>query len=259
MKQMVFALALIGLSWPAHAQMANHAQKRAVIEIFNQHGCSISEVEAQEIFPAAGLNKDVVSEVAEELRIAGALSFMRGRAILAAPLCTVVASENLAAGVPVLPALNDLQEQYVYIMSRNDCRIKIESMIQTFGHFGLQPPEIAYELEEGLSNRGILKGYENGTQIGIVASHCTPASEFPELGGYQFSEEEQFVVEMLEFRHCRIKASEIEDVYPADVYDLASTRAIFAHLLEVGVAKMTLGNDIISISPEKCLPWSART
>lgn len=237
---------------------ATDALTLAVIDVFVQNGCAVNNAEVMSLFPNAGLAIEDVQPIVFELIEQGTIrQEAGGQFVLSADYCGSEPAKLDISG-PVLPALNDLQEQYVYIMSRNDCRVKISQILSIFGEFGMEPAGMAYELEESLTDHNILHGYNDGLDIGIGPDYCTPASSFGNLHAYELRPVERDVVEMLEHHHCRIKASQIAEIFPAAVYDIAEIEGAFAQMLGSGIAQVTVGNDIISISPEKCLPWSAR-
>ncbi len=246
---------LIGIAGQAPAQAVTDAPSLAVIDLILENGCSISESDAAQIFPAAGFERKQVRNITKSLMELGILQFQNERLTFVDERCN--GGEQAYDG-PVLPPLVELQETYVYIMSLSNCAIQTKDMARFFPETGNMPIGLAYALEEGLTDRGVLHGSSDGNGLEIGIDYCVPMASYADASGFQPTEFEAEAIEALTFNHCRVKASQIPDVFPDGETNQPEIRRALGSLMNAGFAQMTVGNDIISISPQICVPWSVR-
>ena len=246
-------LALWGSMAPA--QMVTDAPSLAVIDLILANGCAMTNEDAAQIFPAAGFERKEVREITRGLMEQGILELQNNKLVLVDERCT---GGGLSYNGPVLPPLVDLQERYVFIMQLRDCTIAIADMAEFFPNVGKMPIELAYELEEGLSNKGVLHASSDGQSLEIGPDYCLPMASFALPAFFEPSAFQAEAIDELAHRSCRFKLSEIDEVFPAGDFNRPEIERGIGGLLEEGYAQMTIGNDIIAISPLVCVPWSFR-
>ncbi len=239
----------------APAQMVTDAPSMAVIDLVLANGCVMSESEAAQIFPAAGFERQQVREITGSLMELGILQLQNNQLVLVDARCT---SGGLSYDGPVLPPLVALQETYVFIMGLSNCSIPMAEMAEFFPNRGNMPIELAYELEEGLSNRRVLHASSDGQSLEVGPDYCLPMASFTMAAGFDPTEYQADAIDTLTHLNCRFKLSEIDAVFPQNVYNRPEIERALGEMLETGFAQMTIGNDIIAISPLVCVPWSVR-
>jgi len=253
----VFSLVamLLGAAVSSGAQVVTDAPSMAVIELILANDCVMSESDAAQIFPAAGFERQQVRQITRDLIEQGILELYNERLVLVDARCS---SGGLSYSGPVLPPLVALQERYIFIMQLRDCTIAIEDMAEIFPNMGKMPIELAYELEEGLINRGVLHASSDGLSLEVGPDYCLPMASFALPAFFEPSEFQAEAIEVLAHQSCRFKLSEIDTVFPAGEFNRPEIERGIGQMLEADYAQMTIGNDIIAISPLVCVPWSFR-
>ena len=247
---MIKALTFLGIllaGLPVGAQTVTDAPSLAVIDLILENGCSVSNEEAAQIFPAAGFTRNQVRGIARDLMQIGLLQEQNGRLVLQDARCNV--------GGAGLPPLVPFQEQFVSILRHNGCQFQGAELEYLFPRYGMDM-NLAAELEEGLVDGGIAT-VENGV-LSIGPEFCIPDEAFAALPQLALTAEEQHLVEILETGSCTLLQSEIEISFPQDSMTPEAAQAAVDSLLASGVAMAVRGGDRIWVSSEKCQPWSER-
>jgi len=247
MKVFAFIIGLMSVVMPAAAQTVTDAPSLAVIDLIMENGCSISNEEAAQIFPAAGFTRKQVRAIARDLMTQGILQEQNGRLVLQDERCNI--------GGAGLPDLVPFQEQFIAILRHNGCQVAGVELETLFPKYGMDA-NLAAELEEGLVDGGFAE-LENWT-LRVGSDFCIADEAFASLPLLELSAEERHLIEILETGSCTLLQSEIATSFPQDGMTADEAQAAVDSLLASGAAMAVTGGDRIWVSSEKCQPWSER-
>jgi len=246
MSQALTFLGVFLAALPVSAQTVTDAPSLAIMDLIAENGCSISESEASQLFPAARISREMVRKGIAELLGQGALQFQGDRIVLVSGRCNSGAD---------LPSLVPFQEQYISIVRHNGCQFQGAERATLFPRYGMDI-NLAAELEEGLVDSGIAQVQNDTLTIG--PGFCIPDAAFAARTLPELTVDERHLVEILETGYCTLVQSEIEISFPQGGMEPEQAQAAAGSLLASGLAMAVEGGDRIWVSPAVCQPWSER-
>ncbi len=247
MKGLVSIIGLLSAALPAAAQTVTDAPSLAVMDLILENGCSISNEEAAQIFPAAGFERKQVRAIAKDLMEQGILQEQNRRLVLMDARCNA-----RGAG---MPQLLPFQEKFISILRHNGCEVEGVELETLFPAYGMEA-NLAAELEEGLVDGGIAT--LNNWTLRIGPDYCIADEAFAPLPQLALSDDEKHLIEILETGSCTLLQSEISISFPQDSMAPEAAQAAVDSLLASGAAMAVSGGDRIWVSSAHCQPWSER-
>ncbi len=224
----------IFLVQPAAAQNADPVQVSAFLDLIADNGCSMTEAEAEIIFPANGFDKSLTREIAIALIDQGVVAFE------SETLRIIDGSCDINSQVTRNIELTADQARFIEILAPLGCRMTEDQMKTTLPENGMSA-RTGDQMADELMDLGIATVSEDRMSLTISADYCPPvgaaAPAEPDNGMsgananamYMSGTQVQRFVEIMAENNCSLHRDQVRSVFtepgmmPDDMDEIAET------------------------------------
>ncbi|MCF6303831.1 MAG: hypothetical protein L3J33_00465 [Rhodobacteraceae bacterium] len=235
----------IFLVQPAAAQDADPMQVSAFLDLIADNGCSMTEAEAEIIFPANGFDKSLTREIATALIDQGVVAFESEILRIIDGSCDInsQATRNIE--------LTADQALFIGILAPLGCRMTEEQMKTTLPENGMSA-RTGDQMADELMDLGIAMVSEDRMSLTINADYCTPvASESPAPVENNGSLEGVFMSVMAQ-NDCRLTEIDARQLFPASGLMMEDVYLVADELVEAGLGYYSEDNTTLIITSPDC-------
>lgn len=218
--------------------------------------CELTELDARNLFPAAGLLMEDAYSIADQLVAAGQAYYSEDDTTLTVTSAECIdrmqaanpveaAESDPVEGVETMPATDDPEAQFLALLAANACEITQANARDMIAAAGMD-----YNTTMGIAaamlNDGRASSPDGGQTLQVSAPLCVAAGSAGPKGP------RDIFIEILRGNNCAMTAGEFSSLLPVDGLDQNTAFGLITELEAEGVISLPPTRDVVTLTAGNC-------